>query len=55
MEHKERITTEDLRLAKEDWSRDMAQNLRNIQREPVNCDPYSQAALMDFFFRRVHP
>lgn len=49
---KERITTEDLRLAHEDWSRDMAANLRNIQREPVNFDPYSQAALMNLFFRR---
>lgn len=55
MEHKERITSEDLRLAKEDWSKDMAQNLKNIQREPVNCDPESQAYLMNYFFRKVWP
>ena len=54
MEHKERITTEDLRLAKEDWSRDMAQNLKNIQREPVNCDEEAQANLMNYLFRKIN-
>ena len=53
MNDKTIITSEDLRLAKLDWVVEMAANLRNIRREPVNADPYSQAHLMNFFFRKV--
>ena len=53
MNDKNVITGEDLRLAKIDWLIEMAANLRNIRREPVNADPYAQAHLMNLFFRKV--
>lgn len=48
-----RITSLDARLAHEVWSIESHDHLLTLKREPVNSDPYAQAALMDRFFK--HP
>ncbi len=63
MPDKERITTLDVRLAHEEWRRQMDENLANLRRLPVNRDPYIQAHLLNRFkdndeyraYRRVLP
>ena len=53
MPDKARITSEDMRLMQEDWEKEQKQHLAEIQREPVNADPYSQAHLLNQFFKKL--
>lgn len=48
-----RITSLDTKLAHESWSKESSDRVLALKREPVNSDPYAQAALMDRFFK--HP